>query len=185
MRIVVGISGASGVVYGWALLKYLYKSGHEVHVVVTDTGWKVLEHECGIGRRDIAANAHYLHEANNFFAPIASGSFRADGMTVVPSTMRTLGAIANGVADNLLCRAADVMMKEQRRLIIVPRETPYNAIHLANMLKLAQIGVTILPASPAFYHRPQTIDDLVNIMVGRICDCLGIPNDLFERWKGG
>ena len=185
MRIVVGISGASGVIYGWALLKYLHQTGHEVHTVVTDTGWKVLEHECGIGRRDIADYSHYQHEANNFFAPIASGSFRADGMAVVPSTMRTLGAISNGVADNLLCRAADVMMKEQRRLIIVPRETLFNAIHLTNMLKLAQIGVTILPASPAFYHRPKTIDDLVKIMVVRICDSLGIPNELFERWKGG
>ena len=184
MRIVVGISGASGVIYGWALLKYLKQTEHEVHAVVTDTGWKVLEHECEISRSDIVANVHYLHEANNFFAPIASGSFKADAMVVAPSTMRTLGAIANGVADNLLCRAADVMMKEQRKLIIVPRETPYNAIHLTNMLKLAQLGVTILPASPAFYHRPKTLDDLVNIMVGRICDCMSVPNELFERWKG-
>jgi 4-hydroxy-3-polyprenylbenzoate decarboxylase len=184
MRIIVGISGASGVIYGWALLKYLKQTEHEVHAVVTDTGWKVLEHECAVSRSDIAANVDYLHEGNNYFAPIASGSFKTDAMVVVPCTMRTLGAIANGIGDNLLCRAADVMLKERRQLIIVPRETPYNAIHLSNMLKLAQLGVTIAPASPAFYHRPQTVEDLVNSMVGRICDCLHIPNELFERWTG-
>lgn len=185
MRIIVGISGASGVVYGWNLLQFLRRqTDHEIHAVISDTGWQVLEHECCVSRQDILSNVSYLHESNNFFAPIASGSFRADAMVVVPSTMRTLGAIANGIADNLLCRAADVMLKEQRRLIIVPRETPYNAIHLTNMLTLSNLGVTILPASPAFYHRPKTVEDLVNSVVGRICDCLNIPNELFQRWQG-
>lgn len=184
MRIIVGISGASGAVYGWELLKFLSAEGHEIHGVVTDNGWKILEHECGVTKKDIENKVARLHASENLGAAIASGSFKTDAMVVAPCSMRTVAAIANGLADNLLCRAADVVIKERRRLVLVPRETPLSSIHLGNMLTLSNLGVTIMPASPGFYHRPDNIDGLVKIMVGRIADALGIDNELFPRWSG-
>jgi 4-hydroxy-3-polyprenylbenzoate decarboxylase len=184
LRIIVGISGASGAVYGWELLKFLSAEGHEIHGVVTDNGWKILEHECGVTKKDIENKVARLHASENLGAAIASGSFKTDAMVVAPCSMRTVAAIANGLADNLLCRAADVVIKERRRLVLVPRETPLSSIHLGNMLTLSNLGVTIMPASPGFYHRPDNIDGLVKIMVGRIADALGIDNELFPRWSG-
>lgn len=184
MRIVVAITGASGAVYGWEILKYLKASGHEVHTVISDYGWHVLQHECSVGHSDISAHVDQLYDNKNLASAIASGSFRIDAMVVVPCSMRTLGAIAHGLADNLISRAADVTIKERRRLVLVPRETPMSSIHLENMLKLSNLGVAIVPACPGFYHRPATLDDLVKIMVGRICDSLNIANDLFPRWGG-
>lgn len=184
MRIIVGISGASGAVYGWELLKFLHSEGHEIHGVVTENGWKVLEHECGVTRKDIESNVTRLHALDNLGADIASGSFKTDAMVVAPCSMRTVAAIAHGLADNLLCRAADVMLKERRRLVLVPRETPLSSIHLGNMLTLSNLGVTIMPASPGFYHRPESVDDIVKIMVGRIADAIGVENRLFRRWAG-
>lgn len=184
MRLIVGITGASAAIYSVRLLEVLQQAGCELHVVVSEYGWQVLEYECGITRADIAQKAKYLHDVNNIAAPIASGSFKTDAMVVVPCSMRTLGHIANGMADNLISRAADVMLKEGRKLILVPRETPVSAIHLANMLKLAQLGVRIVPASPGFYHRPTDLSALIDMMVGKICDTIGIEHDLFERWKG-
>lgn len=184
MRIIVGISGASGAVYGWELLKFLSGEGHEIHAVVSANGWKVLEHECGVTHKDVENLVTRLHAFDNLGAAIASGSFKTDAMVVAPCSMRTVAAIAHGLADNLLCRAADVVIKERRRLVLVPRETPLSSIHLGNMLTLSNLGVTIMPASPGFYHRPDTIDGLVRIMVGRIVDALGIDNQLFPRWSG-
>lgn len=184
MRIIVGISGASGAVYGWELLKFLGREGHEIHAVVSANGWKVLEYECGVTPKDIENNVARLHAADNLGAAIASGSFKTDAMAVAPCSMRTVAAIAHGLSDNLLCRAADVVIKERRRLVLVPRETPLSSIHLDNMLKLSNLGVTILPASPGFYHRPGSIDDLVKMMVGRIADALGVANELYPRWTG-
>ena len=184
MRILVGITGASGAVYAARLLAELAKTDHEVHAVVSDYGWKVLEHECGVGEGDIRPLVHRLHPVDDLAAPIASGSFRADVMCVAPCSMRTLGAIAGGMAGNLLCRAADVMLKERKNLVLAVRETPVSPIHLENMLRLARIGAGIVPASPGFYHHPKTIDDLVAMMTGRILDSMGIENTLFERWKG-
>lgn len=184
MRIIVGITGASGAVYGLRLLKELAALGHEVHATVSEYGWKVLEHECGAGEAEVRSLAHALYPVEDIAAPIASGSFRADVMVVAPCSMRTLGAISSGLAGNLLCRAADVMMKERKNLVLAVRETPLSAIHLENMLKLARLGVGIVPASPGFYHNPKTIDDLVAIMVGRIMDGMGVANNLFERWNG-
>lgn len=184
MRIIVGITGASGAIYGVELLRQLKQSGHEAHAVVSDYGWKVLAHECGAGREDVRPLAHALHEYSDITACIASGSFRADAMAVVPCSMRTLAAVACGLADNLLCRAADVMIKERKNLILGVRETPLNAVHLENMLKLARLGVGIMPLCPGFYHRPSSIADLAAIMTGRILDNLGVDNDMFPRWQG-
>lgn len=184
MRIILGITGASGAVYGLELLRCLREDGHEAHVIVSPYGWKVLEHECNAGRADIRALAGYLHAHDDLTAPPASGSFRADVMAVVPCSMRTLAAVSSGLADNLLCRAADVMLKERKNLILAVRETPLNAIHLENMLKLARLGVGIIPVCPGFYHRPSGISDLVTMMVGRIMDSMGLESNRFPRWQG-
>jgi 4-hydroxy-3-polyprenylbenzoate decarboxylase len=184
MRVVVGITGASGAVYGWRLLNVLAQAGCEVHTVVSDAGWQVLQHECGITPAEVAAVVSKLHDVHNIGGCIASGSFKTDAMVVVPCSMHTLGVIANGVADNLLTRAADVTLKEDRLLVLVPRETPLNAIHLGNMLKLAQIGVKMLPACPAFYHQPRDLAALIDMMVGKICDMLRVEHDLYARWSG-
>jgi 4-hydroxy-3-polyprenylbenzoate decarboxylase len=184
MRIIVGITGASGALYGLRLLKELAKLGHEVHATVSEYGWKVLDHECGVGEETIRPLVHALYSVDDIIAPIASGSFRADVMVVVPCSMKTLGTVASGIAGNLLCRAADVMLKERKNLVLAVRETPLSAIHLENMLKLARLGVGIVPASPGFYHNPETIDDLAAIMAGRIMDSMGIESNLFKRWNG-
>lgn len=184
MRIIIGITGASGAVYGVALLRALAVLGHEVHCTVSGYGLTVLEHECGMTERDIRPLVSALYPVGDIGGPIASGSFRADAMCVVPCSMRTLGSVANGIADNLLCRAADVMLKERRNLVLAVRETPLSPVHLENMLKLSRLGVGIVPACPAFYHHPATIDDLVTAYAGRLLDCLGVENDLAPRWKG-
>lgn len=184
MRIIVGITGASGAVYGVALLRALHGLGHEVHCTVSGYGLKVLEHECALTEKDLRPLVAELYPVDDIGARIASGSFRADAMCVAPCSMKTLGAIANGLADNLLCRAADVMLKERRNLVLAVRETPLSPVHLENMLKLARLGVGIAPACPAFYHHPATIDDVVNAYAGRLLDCLGVENDLAPRWAG-
>jgi 4-hydroxy-3-polyprenylbenzoate decarboxylase len=184
MRIIVGITGASGAIYGLRLIEVLKEAGCEIHAVVSEHGWQVLDYECGISPQEIKEKVDFLHDIKNIGACIASGSFKTDAMVVVPCSMRTLSSISNGIADNLLSRAADVMLKEGRKLIIVPRETPLNAIHLANLLKLSQLGVRILPASPGFYHRPTTLNQMIDMMVGKISDSIGIDHDLFPRWQG-
>lgn len=183
MKIVVGITGASGSVYGLRLIEVLRKAGHEVHAVVTDSGWKVLDYECGVSRETFARRVDVLYDNDNVGAAIASGSFRTDAMVVVPCSMKTAAGIAHGVSDNLLTRAADVALKENRPLLLVPRETPMHAIHLENLLQLARTGARIIPACPGFYHRPQILEDLIDMMVGKVCDQLGIEHALFERWK--
>lgn len=185
MKIVVGITGASGSIYALRFIAAAKADGHEVHAVVTDSGWDVLEYECGVSREKFSVKVDKLYDNDNVGAAIASGSFRTDAMVILPCSMKTAGSIAHGISDNLLTRAADVMLKEGRKLVIVPRETPMHAIHLENLLKLAQVGARIVPACPGFYHRPQTLDDVVDMMVGKICDQLGIEHNLFERWQGG
>jgi 4-hydroxy-3-polyprenylbenzoate decarboxylase len=182
MRIIVGITGASGALYALALLRALSGCGHEVHCSVSEYGWRVLAHECGAGEETLRPLVSRLHPAGDLSAPIASGSFRAEAMCIVPCSMRTLAAVANGLAGNLICRAADVMLKERKNLVLAVRETPLSAVHLENMLKLSRLGVGIVPASPAFYHNPQGITDLADFMAGRILDSLGVENDLFRRW---
>ena len=182
--IVVGITGASGSIYGLRLIKELAARTLAVHVVASTAGQQVVAHETGRELTDWLANLPgVLREDNdNLFAPIASGSFGAEAMVVAPCSMATLGAIASGAGRGLLGRAADVMMKEGRPLVLLPRETPLSALHLENMAKLARLGVTILPAMPGFYHHPQTLDDLVNFIVGRVLDTLHIEHNLYTKW---
>ncbi len=184
MRIIVGITGASGSVYGLRLIEVLKENHCEVHAVVTESGWQVLAYEANLTKELLRDKVDVLHEVDNIGASIASGSFKNDVMVIVPCSMKTLACIANGFSDNLLTRAADVTLKEGRPLIIVPRETPLNAIHLENMLKLARLGVKIVPASPAFYHQPNSLAELVDMMVGKICDLIPLEHHLFKRWGG-
>jgi 4-hydroxy-3-polyprenylbenzoate decarboxylase len=184
MKVVVGISGGSGAIYGVSLLKALKELGVETHLVVTTMGEYVTEHECGVSLEQLKGLATHYHDNKNFAAPIASGSFKVDKTIIVPCSMKTLSGIANGFSDSLLTRACDVAIKERRPLIIVPRETPLSPIHLENMLKLANMGITIFPPSPGFYNHPETIEDIVINMTGRLLDMLGIENDLANRWKG-
>ena len=182
-RLVVGITGASGSVYALRLIDVLREQGIEVHAVVTASGLRVLDYECGITEEKLARRVSVLYPNADVGAAIASGSFRMDAMVVLPCSMKTAGAIAHGVTDDLLTRAADVTLKEGRRLLLVPRETPMHEIHLENLLRLARAGAVIMPAAPGFYHRPETLDDLVNMMVGKILDRLGIEAELFLRWR--
>ncbi|WP_088833425.1 UbiX family flavin prenyltransferase [Paenibacillus elgii] len=191
---VIGITGASGAAYGVRLCRFLLSAGEDVHLIVTDAGWRVLKEELGwdASKRQESVRLHF--ESDNWpgkleYVPVqdigaktASGSFRTQGMVVVPCSMGTLSGIANGASDNLLERTADVMLKEGRKLIVVPRETPLHAIHLENMLKLARLGVRILPAMPAFYQGPQTLDDMIDFVVGKILDCMEIEHQLYKRW---
>jgi len=182
MRIIVGISGGSGAIYGVALLKILQEMGVETHLVVSTMGEYVVEHECGVNLEELKSLASYYYDNKDLAAPISSGSFKTDGMIIIPSSMKTVAAVANGFSDSLLTRAADVIIKERRKLVIVPRETPLSTIHLENMLKLAKMGVTILPASPGFYNHPESISDIVSSIVGRSLDQLGIEHNLINRW---
>lgn len=191
-RYIVAITGASGVIYGISLVRVLLVKGFEVHMVISQPASLVIKQEIGWQLGDApASELHkyfpegklYLYDNADIAARLASGSFITDGMVIVPCTMSTLSSVANGFSNNLIERAADVMLKEQRRLILVPRETPLSAIHLRNMLCLADMGVAIVPAMPAFYHQPQTIDDMVSFMVGKILDIMKIPNDEFERYE--
>lgn len=182
---VVGMSGASGAAYGARLLEALGgMEGVETHCVVTRNARKIMEGELGVKPARVTRLATRAWEEDALDAPIASGSFRADGMAVVPCSMRTVAAIAAGLADNLLVRAADVTLKERRPLVLVVRETPLHAGHLERMLQLARLGAVILPASPGFYGRPAAIADLVDQVVGRVLDHLGVPHDIGARWEG-
>ena len=183
-RIIVGVSGASGAIYAYRLIQVLADSGIEVHFVASKAGLEVLEYECGLTMVQLTQMVHKIYDVNRIDSAIASGSFPCESMVIVPCSMKTLGSLANGIAGNLLTRAADVTLKEGRKLVLVTRETPVHAIHLENMLKLSHTGARIVPACPGFYHRPQTIEELVDMLVGKICDTLNVDNDLFERWTG-
>ena len=184
-RIVVGISGASGAVYGARLLQALRDSqGIESHLIVSDAGWRNLRHELGMERADVQALADVVHALDNVGASIASGSFAVHGMVVAPCSMRTLAAIAHGLADNLLTRAADVVLKERRRLVLLTRESPLHLVHLRNMATVTEMGGIICPPVPAFYQRPQTVEDIVRHSVARVLDLLGLDNELTPRWQG-
>ena len=182
-RLIVGITGASGSVYAVRLIDDLREQGIEVHAVITDSGQRVLDYECGVTMEELSRRVLVLYPNEDVGAAIASGSFRMDAMVILPCSMRAAGALAHGVTDDLLTRAADVTLKEGRRLLLVPRETPMHEIHLENLLRLARAGAVVMPAAPGFYHRPETVDDLVNMMVGKICDRLGLEEELFLRWR--
>jgi 4-hydroxy-3-polyprenylbenzoate decarboxylase len=181
-KIVVGVSGATGTIYAVRVLEALRKANIETHLVISEGAVKVMKLETEYDPEMLASLASFAYEVNDLGAPIASGSFLTDGMVVVPCSIKSLSAIANSYSDNLLIRAADVTLKEKRKLVLVVRETPLHAGHLQLMLKASEIGAVILPPVPAFYHKPVTIDDLVNQTVGKILDQFGIDAGLFKRW---
>ena len=183
IKIIVGITGSSGVIYGIKLLYFLKKSKIETHIVLSKWAEKNIEIETDESIVEVKKLASFEYRENDMAASISSGSFKTDGMIIIPCSMKTLASIANGYDDNLISRAASVTIKENRKLVIVPRETPLSQIHLSNMLKLAKIGVTILPAMPGFYHRPKTINDLILHIVGKTLDQFEINNEAFKRWK--
>lgn len=184
-RIVVGISGASGAVYGTRLLRALQDMpGVESHLVVSDAGWRTLRHELDLDRPAVQALAHTVHELHNVGAAIASGSFAVHGMVVAPCSMRTLAAIAHGLADNLLTRAADVALKERRRLVLLARESPLHLVHLRNMATVTEMGAIVCPPVPAFYQRPATVEQIVDHSVARALDLLGLAHHLSPPWQG-
>jgi len=183
-RIIVGITGATGAIFGVRLLQALRAANIESHLVLSKWGQQTVEHETGLSLAQLHDLAAVVHATGNMAATISSGSFLTDGMVIAPCSMRTLAAIATGCGENLVHRAADVVLKERRKLVLVTRETPLSEIHLDNMLKLARIGVTILPPMPAFYNRPQTIDEIVDHIVARALDQFGVPADFAKRWDG-
>ena len=184
-RIIVAISGASGAVYGARLLQVMQPMpGIETHLVVSDAGWRNLEHELDMDRASIEALAHQVHDVRNVGAAIASGSFQCAGMVIAPCSMRTLAAVAHGLSDNLLTRAADVVLKERRRLVMLVRESPLHLTHLRNMVAVTEMGGIICPPLPAFYLRPQTVGEVVDYSVARALDLIDVPHDLAPRWVG-
>jgi 4-hydroxy-3-polyprenylbenzoate decarboxylase len=184
-RIVVAITGATGAVYGVRLLQHLRDTpGVETHLVVSDAAALTLQTEVGMQRRDVEALAHVVHKNREIGATIASGSFQSDGMVIAPCSMKTLAAVALGLSDNLIARAADVVLKERRRLILMVRETPFNLAHLRNMTSVTEMGGIIFPPLPSFYQLPASIDEMVDHTVARVIDLLGIDHTLAPRWPG-
>jgi flavin prenyltransferase len=192
----VAITGASGAPYGLKLLETLIAGGHSVYLCISGEGQAIVHDEAGLllkGSETDIQNALERHlkaregqlryfDEENLYAPIASGSSKVDAMVVIPCSMKSLASIANGFGSNLIERAADVTLKERRPLILVPRETPLSAIHLRNMLALAELGCRIIPAMPAFYHHPKRVQDMVDFIAGRVLDSMGVENDLAPRW---
>jgi len=185
-RLFVGVTGASGAVYGLRLIEVLVAGGHEVHACASPWGQRVVLEETGrTWTRDAFPEGELtLWDPADLAASVASGSFRLDATVIVPCSVSTLGHLASGAATNLVHRAAAVALKEGRPLVLVPRETPLSLIDLRNLTALAEAGATVLPAMPGFYHRPQTLEDLVDHLVGKVLDRLDIPHTLFPRWKG-
>ena len=188
-KIVIGITGASGSIYAKRMIEVLASQDITVHVISTDTGKKVFHYEIGIKLESwiLELQKTYPHvkleDNQNLFAGVASGSYGFDAVIILPCSMGTMAEISHGLSSNLLCRAADVALKESRDLIIVPRETPLNTIHLENMCHLSKVGAKIIPAMPGFYHHPQTMDDLINFVVGKILGYLKIEHQLFKTWE--
>lgn len=184
MRLVVGITGASGAIYGIRLLEALRDANVETHLVLSKWAEATIRLETEYSAAGVKGLASEVHPIGDLAASISSGSFLTDGMVIAPCSMRTVAAIRAGLSDNLLTRAADVTLKEQRRLVLVPRESPLHEIHLENLLALARMRVVIAPPMPAFYTRPQNLDAIINHTVARVLDLLGIDHDLSRRWAG-
>jgi flavin prenyltransferase len=183
-RLIVGITGATGTIFGVRLLQMLHGSGIETHLVISKWGARTLVHETDFTVDEVQRMATQSHPVGDQGAAISSGSFLTLGMVVAPCSMGTLAAIANGLADNLIHRAADVILKERRKLVLVVRESPVHEIHLENMLKLSRMGVIILPPVPAFYNHPQNLDDMINHVTMRVLDQFDIHLDVMNRWDG-
>jgi 4-hydroxy-3-polyprenylbenzoate decarboxylase len=186
LRIIVGINGSSGVIYGIRLLHVLEATPNvETHLVVTHAGEQTIEIETEYKASEIRTLADYCYRIDDLTACLASGSFKHDGMIVAPCSMKTLSALAHSYADNLLTRAADVTLKERRRLLLLVRETPLHLGHLRNMVSVTQMGGVVMPPIPAFYHKPSTLQDIIDHTIGKALDLFNIEHSLFERWRGG
>jgi 4-hydroxy-3-polyprenylbenzoate decarboxylase len=184
-RLIIAITGATGAVYGVRLLQVLREQrGIETHLMVSDAGVLNLHQELDMNRKEVEALAHVVHNVRDVGASIASGSFQSEGMIIAPCSMKTLAAVAHGLSDTLITRAADVVLKERRRLVLMVRETPLNLAHLRNMTAVTEMGGIIFPPLPGFYHRPKTIAEMVDHTVGRVLDLFAIPHALTPRWDG-
>jgi 4-hydroxy-3-polyprenylbenzoate decarboxylase len=181
-RLIVAMTGSSGAVYGIRLLEVLRQLDTEVSLIVSSWARKIIELETGYRLAEVQSLAQACYETEDLGAPVSSGSFHIDAMVVAPASMKTVAGIASGYSANLILRAADVTLKEKRTLILVPRETPFTAIHLENLLKLANVGAVILPPIPAFYARPKNVEEIIDHTVGKILDQLGFQHDLYARW---
>ena len=185
MKLIVGITGASGVIYGIRLLEVLHPiEAVETHLIISKAGELNIGYETDWKVEDVKALADFSYDVHDLKAPLSSGSFKIDSMVVAPCSMKTLSALANSYAENLLIRAGDVTLKERRKLILLVRETPLHLGHLRNMERLAEMGAIILPPVPAFYQRPKTIQDIIDYTIGKVLDLFGIEHDLFARWPG-
>ncbi len=182
MRLIVAITGASGVPYSLRLLEACKKLGIETELIMSKNASTLLKMELGKTPKEMQSLATRSYQPDDLAAPPSSGSYRTDGMVVIPCSMKTLGEIANGISHDLITRAADVTLKQNRALVLVPRETPLNLIHLENMTRLKQAGAVILPAAPAFYTKPQKISDMVDFIVGRVLEMFGVDHNLYPRW---
>ncbi|MCX7965817.1 MAG: UbiX family flavin prenyltransferase [Syntrophorhabdaceae bacterium] len=183
-KIIVAITGATGVIYGIRLLEVLKEAGVETHLIISKVGKKNIELETGYDIKDVESLASRVYSVDDLAAPISSGSFKTDGMVVIPCTIKTLSGIAHSYNDNLIIKAADVVLKERRTLVLVVRETPFHKGHLELMLKVADLGGIVLPPVPAFYHFPKKIEDLIDHTIGKVLDIFHIEHALFKRWEG-
>ena len=184
-RLIIAITGATGALYGVRLLQILGEMpGVETHLLVSDAGFLNLHQELDMKRKDVEALADVIHNVRDIGAAIASGSFQSEGMIIAPCSMRTLAAIAHGLSDNLIARAADVVLKERRKLVLMVRETPFNLAHLRNMTAVTEMGGIIFPPLPGFYHRPRDIAEMVDHTLGRVLDLFALTHDLTPRWQG-
>jgi 4-hydroxy-3-polyprenylbenzoate decarboxylase len=184
-RLVVAMTGASGAMYGIRLLQWLRESAQvETHLMISDAGVLSLHYELDMKRKDVEALADVVHSVRDVGACVASGSFQSEGMIIAPCSMKTLGSVAHGLSDNLISRAADVMLKERRRLVLMVRETPFNLAHLRNMTAVTEMGGIIYPPLPALYQKPQSIEEMVDHTAGRVLDLFGIEQTLAPQWQG-
>jgi 4-hydroxy-3-polyprenylbenzoate decarboxylase len=180
--LIVGISGSSGSILGIKLLEFLWSANIETHLIISSPSESIIPHETEYSVEDVKKLAAKTYDNKDFFAPFASGSFKTDGMVIIPCSMKTLAGVASGYSDNLMLRAADVCLKERRKLVLVTRETPLSLIHIKNMSKVTKAGTVVLPPMLSFYSKPKTIDDMINHTIGKVLDVLGIENKLYERW---
>ncbi len=183
-KILIAITGASGAGYGIQLTSHLLAHGHDIHLIVSDAGKKVMKWETGARPEELQKKGAVLYRVDDIAAPPASGSFKLDAMAICPCTMGTLAAVANSLASNLIHRTADVMLKERRRLILIVRETPIHTGHIKNLLKISEIGGIIMPASPGFYHNPGSVQDVYDFMAAKVMDNLNIKHNLIKPWAG-
>jgi len=185
MLLIIGITGASGAIYGIRLLEVLSASKDvETHLIISEAGEEIIRHETDWGLEQVRALADVCYDINDIGARLSSGSFKRDGMVIAPCSMKTLSALANSYTDNLIARSADIALKERKRLVLLARETPLHLGHLRNMVKLTEMGAVVFPPIPAFYHKPETIQDLVDHTVGKVLDIFDIQHELFPRWGG-